>query len=113
MWTVTAELPTDVDALRRAIYLDAQRLGRKAIRMHDEIQRGVADEAFDRLELAKGIATGARYAWACLAMIGYGLADDELCGGGNLAEVLARVARQVLAEGEPHDHRYIQVVDCD
>src|SRR3712207_3169792 len=110
------DLPTDVDELRRAIYLDAQRMGRKAIRMHDEIRRGVADEAFDRLELAKGMAKGSRYAWTVLALLGYGMADDALHSAGpsyGLAEALAKVARQVLAEGEPEDHRYIRVVEVE
>jgi hypothetical protein len=110
------ELPLGgtVEDLRRTIALDAQRMGRKAIRMHDEIRRGVADESFDRLELAKTVATGARYAWATLALIGFGMAEDALDApsqGPGLATALAHVAQEVLAEGEPSDVRYIRLVE--
>jgi hypothetical protein len=111
-----SELPLGgtVDDLRRAIALDAQRMGRRAIRMHDEIRRGARPSDTDRLELAAAVAKGSRYAWATLALIGYGMKEDALRSAADdigLTLALAHVAQEVISEGEPSDPAYLRIVE--
>ncbi len=104
--------------LRRLAAIDAKRFARKAMRMHEELERGVADESFDRLELMRGQARAAHYAWALVAVLRYAELDEEVLTPrgswhGPVAPRLAHVAGQVLREGEPDDAMLLVVDGVD
>lgn len=89
------------DELRHTVALDAQRFYRKAARMQAELERGVADECFDRMELLRSMERASRYAKAVVVALSWS-------SGGHPLEALIG---EVVQTGElQHDRQLLDVL---
>lgn len=94
-----------IEQLRRLMAIEARSYARRAMRMRDEMERGLVDEAFDRSALMRGEERAARYCWAVVAALAW--LDGRVDEGLRLR--LAHVVQTVIARGEPYDHTLIEV----